>query len=1182
MTAHKAVTLWQKEHPFAVAILVIALGVCLRLCGLNFDGGQHLHPDERFLNMVVAGIEWPESPAAYFDTQHSSLNPVNHENLTFFVYGTLPVFLGKAIGDLTGTGNYGSFLLTGRMLSASADIASIVLIFLLARRFFSYNTGLIAASLYACAVFPIQISHFFTVDPFLNLFLLAALYYVLDYSRKPGIKAASLTGFFWGLALASKISGLSFITVILLAGVLSLKFQGPLRVIALGILTLIIATLIYRLFNPYTFSTASWFNWQLDSRFLSNLATLRSIAEPFSGFPPSLQWAFRTPWLFSLENMAVWGLGLPFFAVAVLGGFLLAVKSLLDNNPTAWLLLMWALTTIGLVGAQSGQTMRYLIPVYPLAAIFGAYCLLELRKRLEQSTFSCWPIVFVVGFSLCWAMAFSSIYRQPNTRIEASTWIYKNIPIGSSLAVEKWDDGLPLHLPGTNPNEYRFVHLELTDKDTTVKQNNLISHLEESDYLILSSNRLYGSITRLKGVFPLTYRYYELLFGNLSGFSLVAEFVSYPMLGYVSVPDDSAEEAFTVYDHPRVFIFKKNESFSSDFLKKEFQAVDFPDTTIPPQLIQKVPSAPVTPVTSLGLKNSRQAEPIYLWRWIVVFWLAGLAGTLVSRHFLPGTGFPGRSLVAVSGTLLYALGLKYSLWSSQVGVLLVLVVLVLAAVLSIWEQGGVGYEKEDSSYHYVFWGTFFFFLFLRAYNPAIFWGERPFDFSLLNTMMRTEALPPIDPWMSPHPLNYHAWGQLVIAFWGRLAHVPPEYTYNLGAALVPALVCEMIFWTAKYLTKRVVPAVISVVVMIFTGNLSSWFLQPWRNGFTFGDFWDASRIVPATINEFPFWTALFADLHGHFIGMIFSTLFLASCALVLTNRSLQWQGSALQGLALGLLTLTNPWALPVYLIVGVLLTANKQRAGEFLPSLFALCIAFLVALPFWSGQQNLISISWAEQQITVTQLILLFGPFLAAYLLLIRKKLETTLFHTCLFAGIAGGLIWLSQSGVIAIVMILALGLMYLWKRQSSQRSHFLHVLMITGLLVLVGCEFFTLWDRMNTIFKFHFEVWILFSLASALIVRELLDGKKTFDFNVSAVLLILGLGLLTSVCTLIAWWKNPMAPIERFTLNGFAFLEKNNPDEVLMIHWLGNRRGQPAISEAFGPSYGPYSRVSSFTGLPT
>src|SRR5207249_1570231 len=43
--------------------------------------------------------------------------------------------------------------------------------------------------------------------------------------------------------------------------------------------------------------------------------------------------------------------------------------------------------------------------------------------------------------------------------------------------------------------------------------------------------------------------------------------------------------------------------------------------------------------------------------------------------------------------------------------------------------------------------------------------------------------------------------------------------------------------------------------------------SPARNGF---DFWGPSRIIHQTINEFPFWSFLFADFHPHLIDMPFT------------------------------------------------------------------------------------------------------------------------------------------------------------------------------------------------------------------------------------------------------------------------------------------------------------------------
>src|SRR5690606_11642018 len=38
------------------------------------------------------------------------------------------------------------------------------------------------------------------------------------------------------------------------------------------------------------------------------------------------------------------------------------------------------------------------------------------------------------------------------------------------------------------------------------------------------------------------------------------------------------------------------------------------------------------------------------------------------------------------------------------------------------------------------------------------------------------------------------------------------------------------------------------------------------------DVWAPSRVIPNTINEFPYWSFLFADLHPHLIGIPLSLL----------------------------------------------------------------------------------------------------------------------------------------------------------------------------------------------------------------------------------------------------------------------------------------------------------------------
>jgi len=202
--------------------------------------------------------------------------------------------------------------------------------------------------------------------------------------------------------------------------------------------------------------------------------------------------------------------------------------------------------------------MRYMLPLYPFLAIlagYGLYKLYELYKLLAY-------ILIIAIFS--WSFMFMNIYSQPHTRISATEWILKNIPKGSTLTTEHWDDGLPLY-GGEN---YKFEELTLYDQpDDEVKWQILNEKLKRTDYIIIASNRLYVPLQKLsdcnkfKSCYPLTVQYYQKLFSGLLDFKKVAEFSVYPKLEIgnwkLEIRDDVADESFTVYDHPKIMIFKK-------------------------------------------------------------------------------------------------------------------------------------------------------------------------------------------------------------------------------------------------------------------------------------------------------------------------------------------------------------------------------------------------------------------------------------------------------------------------------------------------------------------------------------------------------------------------------------------------------------------------------------------------
>lgn len=155
-----------------------------------------------------------------------------------------------------------------------------------------------------------------------------------------------------------------------------------------------------------------------------------------------------------------------------------------------------------------------------------------------------------------------SIYFHPITRVSASKWIYENISTDSTVTFEEWDDGLPLGLPNYPPANFKTESLFMYDFDTPEKWQKINEKLTKVDYIFLTSNRAYGSTMKLPDKYPQTIKYYQDLFNGTGQFLKVAAFTSYPCFppigkSWFCFNDDSSEEAFTVYDHPRVLIFKR-------------------------------------------------------------------------------------------------------------------------------------------------------------------------------------------------------------------------------------------------------------------------------------------------------------------------------------------------------------------------------------------------------------------------------------------------------------------------------------------------------------------------------------------------------------------------------------------------------------------------------------------------
>ncbi len=584
----KIKTLASPAKTLASLALIVLIAGSLRFLGLNWDQGHALHPDERFLGMVTNDIKLPQNISQYFNPHTSPLNPRNIK-FHFYVYGNFPVSLNKFITSGLNLEGLSNIILNGRVMSATADLLIVVLVFAAAHtaaEIFQFNKKIKywASLTYALMVLPIQQSHFYTTDTLVNLFSFASFYFALLFYQKKNWLSLLLAGICWGLALGSKINAL-FIGPLIILFILAadrrllkikqIKFKQISSTAARTLLFVAVAYLSLRLSSPYLFASSNWLQPNLSSEFVENIKELKSLEGEDVAFPPAIQWINRAPVWFALKNMAVVGTGLPIFFLGLFGIYLILKKlttriktgQFKMNQLVLLSVFVWCLTFFNYQSMQFVKSVRYFLILYPFLAIAAGLTLSFLFKRIKNwdSKKLIWAAqAGMLLFIFIWPLMFVSIYFQPHSRIQASHWIYQNIPNNSTIATEHWDDGLPIGLPEYQ-TRYKIQQLPVFGDDRPEKWQEIKAILRQADYYVLSSNRAWGSMSRLPEKYPQTSQFYlELLTGKTTleniDLELIAEFDSFPSLKYLGIPlsfDDSwAEEAFSVYDHPQVLIYK--------------------------------------------------------------------------------------------------------------------------------------------------------------------------------------------------------------------------------------------------------------------------------------------------------------------------------------------------------------------------------------------------------------------------------------------------------------------------------------------------------------------------------------------------------------------------------------------------------------------------------------------------
>ena len=498
-----------------------------------------------------------------------------------------------------------------------------------------------------------------------------------------------------------------------------------------------------------------------------------------------------------------------------------------------------------------------------------------------------------------------------------------------------------------------------------------------------------------------------------------------------------------------------------------------------------------------------------------------------------------------------------------------------------------------------------FWSFIRGFQPDIHGLEKFMDFGFVNSILRSKYFPPADMWLAGKTINYYYFGHLKTAVLTKISSLDSAIAYNLMIATLFALSLTAAFslgsnfvfsMMRKPPSKRqkrlvIILGLFSALTLTLGGNLHSlyWFLT---HHFSFANYWypDATRFIVQefgaadnTIHEFPIYSFVVADLHGHLINLPMVLLFLSLIFSFFTNKKfligipkesreagnwkLEMGNLILPALMLGVFYMTNAWDFPIYLLV-------------------------LGAVIFWFNYLNY----GLRFKIFLRTLLLVACCLLLSIILTLPFHLQ--------FKSIAEGIglvdfhspLWmLLVLWGFPLYMTISL-LLFLKKQKLKQVDFFILILLFVSWFLIIIPEFFYIKDiyihsyqRANTMFKFTYQSFVMFSLSSGYILFRILSGLKKrvlkFLFSIFCFLFSIFIFIYPSFAIRSYYGlKNYQG------LNGLAYLKNLYPDDYQAILWLrknisgppAGEVGQPVIAEAVGESYTDFARVSANTGLPT
>ena len=530
---------------------------------------------------------------------------------------------------------------------------------------------------------------------------------------------------------------------------------------------------------------------------------------------------------------------------------------------------------------------------------------------------------------------------------------------------------------------------------------------------------------------------------------------------------------------------------------------------------------------------------------------------------------------------------------------------------------------SEWKYYTLFFGVFLIMLILRMYSPDISSAEKFMDHGFIASMMRTPMIPPLDPWFSGGDLSvYYYLGHWMLAVMGISTGVPSTVLFTLALPTIAALTAVNMYGVGHLLLPR-----FRLLPVLFLFLMNPAFVQLAISGTEWSKLlWDSTRVIDGTINEYPLFSFIFGDVHAHVLDFFPQTTLILLITLGITCWNVMKPVSRLililsTSLALGSIPPTNTWDVliqaPLIIVTGIILLVSSidprptrnystsvvvrlerifkeiiqpttgrsffkhfsSSRGALLYVVLVPVISILCYLPFYlmMKAQGIEGIGVVPSPSSVPQFLLVNGWFIAILVISLLPIFRRAPWILLLV------LPFFATGYYVAAIPAVLLGAILIRREGATD------LLAGAGLFILIFCEILYLRDnmgdqyfRMNTVFKFSITAWLLFSGAIACMLGKMFHSMVPIPSRTQAMvrcvvpLILLLLLLLPAAVTSVH--VGSYSP----TLDGLAWLSNSHPDDLAAVTWLKSQKGNFTLVEAESDDYGYYSRVSSFTGIPT